>query len=158
MIMALTAAQMNDSAYLANMINKLAAQKTNALRDNEMTTQQNMRRLREANALNGINGGFEESNYARLLAGQNAARATIGDTYDPQIAEYQILLDQLRALQAASSGSGGGGSGKDKKPYYTPNPTLIPVTAGNKKNGYTDLYHLQRTVNHGATQQGRLRI
>ena len=101
--MALTAAQMNNSAYLANMINKLAAQKTNALRGNEMTTQQNMRRLREANALNGINGGFEESNYARLLAGQNAARATIGDTYDPQINEYQGYLDALRAAQSAAA-------------------------------------------------------
>lgn len=106
--------QMNDSIYLQNMINNLTAQRTNLLRQNEMNTQQNMRKLREATARNGIGGGFEESNYARLLAGQNAARADIDFQYSPDIAQYQSYLDRLRALQAASVGGGGGGGGKKK--------------------------------------------
>ena len=132
--------QMNDSIYLQNMINNLSAQRTNLLRQNEMNTQQNMRKLREANARNGISGGFEESNYARLLAGQNAARADIDFQYSPDIAQYQAYLDRLRALQAMPVATSGGGSGGSKKKsssssstYYDPRWDLTGEAALQEK-------------------------
>lgn len=158
--MALSAAQMADANYLTSLINSLNKQKQaaleqntisreNNLRQNNMNLQQNMRRLREANMTNGINGGFEESNYARLLAGANSGAAgirqqsdenayKIGAQFDPQIAEYQGYLDALRAAQAAAAAAaaGGGGGGGGRSSGTSSNSYVRPasnVVAGEAK-------------------------
>ena len=109
--MALTAQQLNDDVYLTNMIQNLQRQREQSLRQNEMRKQQDIRQLRQLNQRNGINGGFEESNYARLLARAGQGADSINAQYNPQIAEYQGYLDAWRQRQNAGSGTGGSGSG-----------------------------------------------
>lgn len=127
--MALTEAQINDSIFLANMISQLNNQRNNiinqkesALRQNEMQKQQDILKLRQLNQRNGVNGGFEESNYARLLARAGQGAADINSQYgtmlndnSAQIAEYQAYLDaynQRMAELAAAAAAGYGGGGR----------------------------------------------
>lgn len=130
--MALSSAQLGDSIYLTNMINNLTRQKEESLRQNEITKNMNLRLLRHTNAMNGLNGGVEESSYARLLAGANRGAADIFAQFDPMIAEYRAYLAALAA--GAGSGGGGGGGGKKKTTtstvsYVNPNNGKIFASA-----------------------------
>ena len=117
--MALTQAQLNDNIYLTNMIQNLQRQREASLRQNEMRKQQDIRHLRQLNQRNGINGGFEESNYARLLARAGQGADSINAQFNPQIAEYQGYLDAWKQRQGAgSSGSRSGGRRRSNETTY----------------------------------------
>ena len=98
--MALTSAQTRDSVYLSNLINNLSKQREQALRQNETTYRQNHRLLQQHNALNGMNGGNEETSHVRLLGQRNTAAQAIGAQYDPDIAVAQSYLDKIKARKA----------------------------------------------------------
>ena len=127
-----------------------------------MQKQQDILKLKQLNQRNGINGGFEESNYARLLARAGQGASDINHQYGTmltdnvaQIAEYQAYLDaynqrmaELAAASAAGSGGGGGRRAATTEPLsVTPlqnnlstadkavdsNVNRVPYTAG----GYT---------------------
>ena len=125
--------QLDNSVYLTSMIQNLRRQRQEALRQNEVGKNMNLRLLKQTNALNGHNGGIEESSYARLLAGANKGRSDILAQFNPQIAQYKAYL---AALSAGGSGSGGGGGRRrrknsDTERYVNPNNGIIAAaTAG----------------------------
>ena len=113
--MDLTAAQIKDKIYLQSLIDNLQQQREESLRQNEINKNNNLRLLRQTNALNGLNGGVEESSYARLLSGYNKGAASINAEFNPQLALAQAYLAQ-------ASRAGGGGRGRrrrrsDEDPY-----------------------------------------
>ena len=138
--MALSEAQLNDSVYLQNMIRNLRRQKEQSLRQNEMRKQQDLRLLRQTNARSGINGGFEESNYARLLARAGQGADSIYAQFDPQIAEYQGYYDAWKARQAAQAASGGGGGYRRRRTDNNGLDTSFTrsIGRGSVGNGYSN--------------------
>lgn len=130
--MALTQAQLGNSIYLTNMIKNLQRQREEALRQNDVTKNMNLRLLRQTNALNGLNGGIEESSYARLLSGANKGAADINAQFMPQIAEYKAYLS---ALNAAPRRGGGGGGGRSKKDEEDKDTNIINKPGYGRGNG-----------------------
>ncbi len=149
--MALTKAQMNDAVQLAQLIDQTKKAKSDSLRQIDVGTRQALRRVRQNNALNGINGGWEESTYLRAQSGANANRAAVLAQYDPLLTEYQGYLDRLNARRAASSsavsarkqesGDSGVGSGKyasiPSDIYYQMFQSNNPLLNGAYSRGYT---------------------
>lgn len=101
--MALTNTQKKDATYLASLLENTKQQREKALRDATVNTQQALRRVKQYNALNGFQGGPEESSYLLVNSKGNADIAAINAQFNPLIAEYQAYIDALR-----SRGSGGG--------------------------------------------------
>lgn len=118
--MALTNTQKKDATYLASLLENTKQQREKALRDATVNTQQALRRVKQYNALNGFQGGPEESSYLLVHSKGNADIAAINAQFNPLIAEYQTYLDAIRAQQAARGGGGGRARSTGRQAYTGP--------------------------------------
>lgn len=114
--MALSAAQKRDATALALAIQTQTKARDDELRQNEIAKRQALRRVQQTNAYNGMNGGIEETNIARVVSPYAMNRDSIMGRYNPEINEAQMYADLLKRRR--SSGGGGGRAPQEQKKYY----------------------------------------
>lgn len=101
--MALTDKEKRDATALAMAIQTQTRARDDELRQNEIMKRQALRRVQQTNAYNGMNGGIEETNIARIASPYAQNRSSIMGRYNPDINEAQMYADLLARRRRGGS-------------------------------------------------------